>query len=145
MAGKMRLPNTLANIMTRLRARSYHHLVTARTHAHYEFDGPGKIHKPGQPNEKPSRYTESSATTVASAVANRVASHPFQQARRSEHSFSTHFILPATLKSENPCRLTACVTRWWVGRDNAALTEPTSSRANCLKTRRLPPVGCTLC
>jgi hypothetical protein len=25
------------------------------------------------------------------------------------------------------------------------LTEPTSSHANCLKTRRLPPVGCTLC
>ncbi len=40
---------------------------------------------------------------------------------------------------------TACVTRWWAGRDNAILTEPTSSRANCLKTRRLPPVGCTLC
>jgi hypothetical protein len=23
------------------------------------------------------------------------------------------------------CRPTACVTRWWVGRDNAILTEPT--------------------
>src|SRR5512145_952970 len=32
-----------------------------------------------------------------------------------------------------------------VGRDNATLTEPASSHANCLKTRRLPPVGCTLC
>src|SRR6266498_4015159 len=42
-------------------------------------------------------------------------------------------------------RLTACVTRWWVGRDNAILTEPTPSHENCLKTRRLPPVGCTLC
>jgi len=42
-------------------------------------------------------------------------------------------------------RPTAGVTRWWVGRDNAALAEPTSSHANCLKTRRLPPVGCTLC
>ena len=41
--------------------------------------------------------------------------------------------------------LTACVTRWWAGRDNAALTEPTSSHVNCLKTRRVPPVGCTLC
>src|SRR5512134_1874746 len=36
-------------------------------------------------------------------------------------------------------------TRWWAGRGNAILTEPTSSHANCLKTRRLPPVGCTLC
>jgi len=22
------------------------------------------------------------------------------------------------------CQLTACVTRWWVGRDDATLTEP---------------------
>src|SRR5215207_1819139 len=43
------------------------------------------------------------------------------------------------------CRLTAGVTRWWAGRDSAILPEPTSSRANCLKTWRLPPVGCTLC
>ena len=43
------------------------------------------------------------------------------------------------------CRPTACVTGKWAGRDNAALTELTSSHANCLKTRRLPPVGCTLC
>src|SRR5919108_1836358 len=42
-------------------------------------------------------------------------------------------------------QLTAGVTRWWVGRDNATLPEPTSSHRNCLKTRRLPPVGCTLC
>ena len=41
--------------------------------------------------------------------------------------------------------LTACVTRWWAGRGNVILTEPTPSHANCLKTRRLPPVGCTLC
>src|SRR4030095_15294684 len=27
-------------------------------------------------------------------------------------------------------------TRWWAGRDNAILSEPTSSHANCLKTRR---------
>jgi len=49
---------------------------------------------------------------------------------------------------------TAGVTRWWVGRDNAILSESTSSRSKCLKTRRLPPswprrtlsgVGCTLC
>src|SRR5688572_7532436 len=40
---------------------------------------------------------------------------------------------------------TARVTRWWAGRDNAALAEPTLSQENCLKTRRLPPVGCTLC
>ena len=42
-------------------------------------------------------------------------------------------------------QFTAGVTRWWVGRGNAALTEPTSSHAKRLKTRRLPPVGCTLC
>jgi len=67
--------------------------------------------------KKPSRYAPHSAMTVASAVANRVASNPFQQARRSEHSFSTHFILPATLKSENPCRLTARVScGGWEGR-----------------------------
>src|SRR5687768_1751155 len=34
---------------------------------------------------------------------------------------------------------------WWAGGENAILTEPTSSRTNSLKTRRLPPVGCTLC
>jgi len=33
---------------------------------------------------------------------------------------------------------TACVTRWWAGRDNATLPESTSSHTNCLKTRRLP-------
>jgi hypothetical protein len=32
-------------------------------------------------------------------------------------------------------RPTASVTRWWAGQDNAALPEPTSSHANCLKTR----------
>src|SRR5690349_7576682 len=42
-------------------------------------------------------------------------------------------------------RPTVGVTREWVGRENAILTEPASSHANCLKTRRLPPVGCTLC
>jgi hypothetical protein len=26
--------------------------------------------------------------------------------------------------------------RWWAGRDNASLTEPTSSQETCLKTRR---------
>ena len=30
---------------------------------------------------------------------------------------------------------TTRVTRWWAGQDNATLTEPTSSHANCLKTR----------
>jgi len=40
---------------------------------------------------------------------------------------------------------TAGVTRWWAGQDNAILPEPTPSPGNCLKTRRLPPVGCTLC
>src|SRR5512147_1692323 len=43
------------------------------------------------------------------------------------------------------CSPTVCVTCGWVGRDDAILPEPTSSHATCLKTRRLPPVGCTLC
>src|SRR4051812_41883474 len=38
-----------------------------------------------------------------------------------------------------------CVTRWWAGRENAILPEPASSHTKRLKTRRLPPVGCTLC
>jgi hypothetical protein len=42
-------------------------------------------------------------------------------------------------------RPTVCVTRGWAGRDNAILPEPAPSHAKCLKTRRLPPVGCTLC
>ena len=42
-------------------------------------------------------------------------------------------------------RLTAGVTLWWAGRGNVVLTEPAPSHANCPKTRRLPPVGCTLC
>jgi hypothetical protein len=41
--------------------------------------------------------------------------------------------------------LTVCVTRWWAGRENAILPEPASSYEQRLKTRRLPPVGCTLC
>src|SRR5919109_967424 len=40
---------------------------------------------------------------------------------------------------------TVCVTRWWAGRDKAIFSESTSSHVNCLKTRRLPPVGCTPC
>jgi len=40
---------------------------------------------------------------------------------------------------------TAGVTRWWVRQDNAILAGLTSSYAKCLKTRRLPPVGWTLC
>ena len=30
-------------------------------------------------------------------------------------------------------------------RENATLTEPASSHANCLKTQQVPSVGCTLC
>ena len=36
-------------------------------------------------------------------------------------------------------QFTVGVTRWWAGQDNAVLTELTSSHANRLKTRRLPP------
>ena len=41
--------------------------------------------------------------------------------------------------------LTVGVTRKWAGRGNAILSETTSSRVNCLKTRRVPLVGCTHC
>jgi hypothetical protein len=34
-------------------------------------------------------------------------------------------------------KVTVCVTRWWAGRDNATLPEPSSSHANYLKTRTL--------
>ncbi len=40
---------------------------------------------------------------------------------------------------------TGCVTRWWAGQDQAILAEPALGHANGLKTRRLPPVGCTPC
>ena len=33
---------------------------------------------------------------------------------------------------------------WWVGQDNATLTEPASNRENFQKTRRLPLVGCII-
>jgi hypothetical protein len=39
---------------------------------------------------------------------------------------------------------TARVARWWAGREDATLAEPTSSHANCLKTRRFSPAACTL-
>jgi len=42
-------------------------------------------------------------------------------------------------------RPTVCVTRGWAGLGGATLMESALSRTNCLKTRRLPPVGCTLC
>ena len=42
-------------------------------------------------------------------------------------------------------RLTVCVTRGWAGGDHATLMEPVSGQVYCLKTRTLPPVGCTLC
>jgi hypothetical protein len=35
--------------------------------------------------------------------------------------------------------LTARVTGWWAGRDNASLPKLTSSHENCLKTHRVPP------
>src|SRR5687768_2603514 len=61
-----------------------------------------------------------------------------EKANDPQESKSFHFVILTS-------RLTVGVTRWWAGRDNAALPEPTSSHANCLKTRRLPPVGCTPC
>jgi len=42
---------------------------------------------------------------------------------------------------EAPCGY-APAGYWWARRD-ATLTEPTPRHTNCLKTRRLPPVGCT--
>src|SRR5687768_6235491 len=55
----------------------------------------------------------------------------------------SNLLISSSLQRES--NLTACVTRWWAGRDNAGLPETTSRHANCLKTRRVPPVGCTLC
>jgi len=61
---------------------------------------------------------------------------------------SSHYLSILQCLKKNNAKMrrpTVSVTRWWAGRDNATLTEPTSSHANCSKTRRLPPVGCTLC
>ena len=58
------------------------------------------------------------------------------------HSSLRISVLHLYLQFSSP---TVCVTRWWARRDNAALAEPASSQEKCLKTRRLPPVGCTLC
>ena len=38
---------------------------------------------------------------------------------------------------------TVCVTCGWAGGDNTTLTESAWIHTNCLKTRRIPPVGCT--
>ena len=49
----------------------------------------------------------------------------------------SHASLPSSEPSVIPSRRpTARVTRWWVGRDNAVLTEPASSHANCLTAHR---------
>src|SRR5215208_5821275 len=48
-------------------------------------------------------------------------------------------MLPSVIVDSTLGRLTVGVTGWWAGRrDNAALTGPTPSHANGLKTRRLP-------
>ena len=52
-------------------------------------------------------------------------------------------------KDPNPdivfVRPTACVSRKWVGCGECSKTEFCWGAENCLKTRRLPLVGCTLC
>ena len=70
---------------------------------------------------------------------------PGRRAQLATHELRRHIDYAATYFKKTACNLTVSVTRWWGGRDNAILSEPTSSHANCLKTRRLPPVGCTLC
>src|SRR5687767_4914521 len=42
-------------------------------------------------------------------------------------------------------RPTVCVTCWWAGVDKTHYTEKCSGAESCLKTRRVPPVKCTLC
>ena len=88
---------------------------------------------------------------------NGLAVYPFGQEQFESHimgfalfllGFGAVGRLPHSLiKSSQAARdsPTFCVTRWWAGRENAALPEPASSHRKCLKTRRLPPVGCTLC
>src|SRR6476469_4961044 len=59
-----------------------------------------------------------------------------------------HLLLPFLYKIPSTCptaRVMPLEGYWWAGRDNAIVTEPTSSHTDCLKTRRLPPVGCTPC
>ena len=63
----------------------------------------------------------------------------------SGYHYSTQIILPKNKREKSPGRLTVCVTRRLGGLRLAVETEPTSSHENCLKTRRLPDVGCTLC
>ena len=43
------------------------------------------------------------------------------------------------------CRLTVCVTCWWAGVDNAHYSGKCLSQKNAYKSRRIPPVKCTLC
>jgi hypothetical protein len=42
-------------------------------------------------------------------------------------------------------RLTARVSRWWAGRDKTPRAGKARSQKNACKSRRIPPVGCTLC
>src|SRR5215207_8189483 len=65
-----------------------------------------------------------------------------QDHKRAKDRFSiqiTSVIVPLLSCALVSMRPTACVTRWWARRDNAILPEPTSSHANCPKTRRVPP------
>jgi hypothetical protein len=89
----------------------------------------------------PTRKRKSSQRTVRCSVRSPAPGCVAARTGTDQHCLGFEETHPtATLQ-----RPTACVTRGWAGRDNAILTEPTSSHANCLKTRRLPPVGCTLC
>jgi len=106
----------------------------SQSYAHNEFDLPGKSHEPDTPIEKPSRYALYSATTVASAVANRVMGNPSRQAKRNRHHISTYFILPATLKSEkSQAPNGVALPGGWAGVDSPSKREKIQATKNAQK------------
>jgi hypothetical protein len=54
---------------------------------------------------------------------------PRGRARQTDLAFTTGLLCPPThLKKRKACRPTVCVTRGWVGRGHATLTEPARAR-----------------
>jgi hypothetical protein len=54
-----------------------------------------------------------------------------------------YYIFSFRTKSRRTVSVMPLQGYWWAGRGNATLLEPTLSHRNALKTRRVPPVGCT--
>ena len=133
-------PHALTGPASSLRPKLGREVETTRANRHCQltcrhydtFAG-----KPTLPNVTQNNYQKPAILAVAGKRRWRLA--------LAIHDFYSKIICSRFIPKIPACGLTACVTRWWVGRDNAALTEPTSSQENSLKTRRLPPVGCTLC